>query len=238
MPRRERTRSFFSISAATSSARALFICYDLRGIRFIFRIRTFCLCDISFSWRNNLPEFIAVVCPSGQNHISKNAFCGDEMCQKQFLYHVFGLRSETLQALAAIVVKTAFKCSHFIQHIGNTASHAGPEVIANRPENQDSSARHVFTAMIACPFDHGYSLRIAHGKALASSPGGIKHAARSAVQACVTHYRILPGNESRLRLRANNNFAAVHTLTYIIVRRTNQGKSHSVMVKCTETLSC
>ena len=54
-----------------------------------------------------------------------------------------------------------------VEHVGRAAGHAGGEVAADRPEDDDGAAGHVLAAVVADAFDDGGRAGVAHREPLA-----------------------------------------------------------------------
>src|SRR6476661_4129502 len=68
------------------------------------------------------------------------------------------------------------------QHVGKAASHARPEIQAERTKDEHDTAGHVFAAVLADSFDDGERAAIANGKTLASAAGHEEPARSGAVK--------------------------------------------------------
>ena len=55
------------------------------------------------------------------------------------------------------------------KNVGEAASHAGAEIQAERAEDEDDAAGHIFAAVLADAFDNREGAAIANGEALASA---------------------------------------------------------------------
>src|SRR6516164_7166538 len=86
-----------------------------------------------------------------------------------------------------LVVVAVYEIALEVEHVGEAAGEAGPEVDPGAPEHAHRPARHVLAAMIAGALDHGHGARVAYRETLAGDPGGIQLPAGGAVQAGVAH---------------------------------------------------
>ena len=69
----------------------------------------------------------------------------------QFQYIIFaGHFLEGYQLLIEALVKAAV----LVQHIGDAAAHAGPEVLARDSQHHHAAACHIFTAMVSHALHH------------------------------------------------------------------------------------
>ena len=64
-------------------------------------------------------------------------------------------------------VHIAGEITAVIQHVGDAARHAGAEIAARRPEDDDTATGHVFTTVIADGLDNGIDAAVADAEALA-----------------------------------------------------------------------
>src|SRR5262250_708738 len=66
--------------------------------------------------------------------------------------------------------------------IGEAAGHTRTKVEAERAEDDDDAAGHIFAAVLADAFDHGESTRIANGEAFTGAPSDEELAGGGAVK--------------------------------------------------------
>ncbi len=79
-------------------------------------------------------------------------------------------------------VAAALEFALLVEHVSDTARHAGGEVAARGPDHHDHASGHVLAAMVAGPLDHGDGARVAHGEALAGDAAEITFAGDRAVE--------------------------------------------------------
>ncbi len=70
-----------------------------------------------------------------------------------------------------------------VEHVGDTARHAGCEVATRLAEHDDDAAGHVFAAVVARALDHRDRARVADGEALAGHAAEIALAGDRTVEA-------------------------------------------------------
>src|SRR3989338_4488131 len=80
-----------------------------------------------------------------------------------------------------LVVNAIVEAVIQIEHVGETAGHAGTEVVAGLAQYADKTAGHVFAAMVASAFHYGVRTGVTHGETLARSTGGEQLAAGHAL---------------------------------------------------------
>src|ERR1700722_3174611 len=83
------------------------------------------------------------------------------------------------------------------EDIGQAAGHARAEIEAERAEDEDNAASHVFAAVLADAFDNGQGPAIADGEAFASAARDEKLAGGGAVENCVASEDIATAGGSR-----------------------------------------
>ena len=81
--------------------------------------------------------------------------------------------------------------SLFVEHIRNTAAHAGSKVAAGCAQYYDSAAGHVLTAVITNPFNYGIDAGVPDTEALACHAANIGGAAGGAVKCHVSGNDVL-----------------------------------------------
>src|SRR5437762_515036 len=98
------------------------------------------------------------------------------------------------------------------------AAHPRGEVAPRRPEDDDSSARHVLAAVVADALDDGARARVADPKALAGEPANEHLAARRAVQDGVADDDVLLSDVRRAVGRHDRYGPAREALAGVVVR--------------------
>ena len=93
----------------------------------------------------------------------------------------------------ALAVAARFKPAVVVEHVGDTAGHAGGEVAPGVAEAYHHAAGHVFAAVIADAFDDRHRPGVAHREALAGHAGGETFAGDGAVQNGVADDDVFPG---------------------------------------------
>src|SRR5258706_7899008 len=68
------------------------------------------------------------------------------------------------------------------EYVGEAAGHAGTEIEAERAENEDDAAGHIFATVLANAFDHGEGAAVANGEAFAGAACDEKLAGGCAIQ--------------------------------------------------------
>ena len=104
-----------------------------------------------------------------------------------------------------------------IEHIGNSAGHAGAEVVAGVAENRYHAAGHVFAAVVADALDDRVAPELRTAKRSPAMPGRHQRAAGGAVEAGIADDRAsceLNAGEHRW---ANDDAAAGHALADVVV---------------------
>ena len=147
-----------------------------------------------------------------------------------FLFVLDGLEVHHRQVTAPL------KVTGFIQHIGNAAGHAGSEVTAGLPENNDNAACHVFTPVVARTFDDGNRPRIAHSEPFAGNTTEITFAVYRAIQHGVADDHALIGINPGFRVWTNNQFAAREAFADIVIGFADEFQGHTLHNPGPETL--
>src|SRR5690606_31841331 len=104
-----------------------------------------------------------------------------------------------------------------IQHVGETARHAGAEVVAGIAEHSDAAASHVFTAVITRAFHHGVRTGVTHPETLTGGTGREQPAAGGAIQAGVADDGGFLALERAAFRRTDHQLAAGHALADVVV---------------------
>ncbi len=90
--------------------------------------------------------------------------------------------SSSVKSLTISWLQRLVEIALLVEHISDAAGHAGREVAARWPENDDAAARHVFAAVIADGFDDGIDAAVADAEPLAGHAADIRFAAGGAVK--------------------------------------------------------
>src|SRR5690606_10203547 len=138
--------------------------------------------------------------------------------------------------LHQLMIDPIDKAVVLIQHIGETAGHAGTEVVAGLAQHTDEAAGHVLATVVTGTFHHGMSTRVAHREALARRTCGEQLAAGGAIQTGVADDRRLLTLERTARWRNDNQLAAGHALAHIVVGITFQVQMQTTRVPHPEAL--
>src|SRR5690606_1365016 len=107
-----------------------------------------------------------------------------------------------------------------VEHVDDSAAHAGREVLTHRAEDDRPSSGHVFAAMVADTFDHRVCARVATAESLADHTLEERFTSRRAVEKHVAGDDVLGRLERRIGRGANDHATAGETLAGIVVRIT------------------
>src|SRR5258708_19883348 len=101
------------------------------------------------------------------------------------------------------------------QDVGETSGHAGAEIEAERTEDQDHAARHIFATVLADSLDNGKRATIANSEAFAGAARDKELAGCGAVKNGVSRENITAARAARPR--RNRNRSAGQAFSDIVV---------------------
>ena len=121
-----------------------------------------------------------------------------------------------------------------VQHIGNAARHPGGKVPPGRPQDNDCTACHIFTAVVADPFHNGGRAGIAHAEAFARNTGNEGAAARCAVERDIADDDVVGRLKRAGPIRKNDQSAAGKALAEVVVAVALERKRYALRQKRAE----
>src|SRR5262249_23475476 len=104
-----------------------------------------------------------------------------------------------------------------VQHVGDTAGHAGSKVATCPTEYHYAPTRHILTAMVPNGFDHGPHTAIADTEALTSHATNICFATGGSIKCYIADNDVLFRHKGRAGRRIENNLAARQPFAKIVV---------------------
>src|SRR5947207_3825667 len=114
-------------------------------------------------------------------------------------------------------VAQPFEVAGRVQHIGDTARHAGREIASGLAEHHHDAAGHVFAAMIPGALDNRDRTRVAHREALAGDAAEIAFALDRAVHHGIADDDRLFRHDAGIVRRLDDDAAAGKALADIVV---------------------
>ncbi len=134
-------------------------------------------------------------------------------------------------------IATALKCSLIIQDERHATGHTRSEVATGHTEGYHHATRHIFTTVIACPFDNGLRSAVPHGKPLARHSIKIGLALRRPIQRGIADQnRLLRIIENTLR-RKDNDLTSGQPFSDVVVGLALQRQCDSLREEGTEGLT-
>src|SRR5947207_13813757 len=124
-----------------------------------------------------------------------------------------------------------------VEHIGDTARHAGGEVAAGRADHHDDAAGHVFAAVITGAFDDHGGAGIAHGEAFAGNAAEIRFAGYRAVQHGVADDDGLLGHNAAVGRGLDDDAPAGKPLADVVVAFAFEFEGHAFGKECADALA-
>src|ERR1700730_16841082 len=111
----------------------------------------------------------------------------------------------------------ACKFAVLIQHISNTAGHSRCEVTSSGTKHDNTSACHIFTAVIAHAFYDSSHAAVSYTEAFSSSSPNVYIPVGSAIERCVPNNNVFFSNKFRFKRREDSQLTARKPFTDIVV---------------------
>ena len=132
------------------------------------------------------------------------------------------------QEVDGVLVAPSGEVSVDVENVSDSAGHSGREVSSGRTENDDSSAGHVFAAVIADAFDDGRRSGVSDAKSFGDESADESEAGSRAVQNDVSGDDVFFGGEGRLFWRIDDDSSAGQSFAEIVVRVALEGQRDAV----------
>src|ERR1700761_5360882 len=126
-----------------------------------------------------------------------------------------------------MVALLADKAAVLIEHPCDAAGHAGAEVLSGAAQHQDSSAGHVFAAVVAYTFDDSGGARIAHGETLAGTAGGKEAARGGAIERDIAEQDVVRALTRSIALGAKHDLTPAEAFADKIVGQAFEDETHA-----------
>src|SRR5262249_50920916 len=123
-----------------------------------------------------------------------------------------------------------------VEHVRDTARHAGSEVPPGTAEYDDPAARHVLASVVADTLDDRVDPAVAHAEPLAGHAAHAGLATRRAVEGDVADDDVLLGDERALLRREDDERAAREPLAPVVVGVALEGEADTARDESAEAL--
>ena len=129
------------------------------------------------------------------------------------------------------------KLARLIEHVSDTARHAGGEVSAGGAEHDDAATGHVFAAVVAHALNHGGDAGVADGETLAGAAVDVDLTGGGAVEGHIADDDVVLGLEAGVGRRVDDEFAAGQAFAKIVVGVALDGERHAARDEGAEALA-
>ena len=124
-----------------------------------------------------------------------------------------------------------------VPNVGNTSRHAGGKVAPSLTEDDDSSSRHILTAVVTGSFEDGNGSRVTHTETLAHLTIDVELSGSGTIQSCVTCDDVLFSDEISTGRGEDGDTPATESLGEIVICLAFQFEGHAMGEESTERLS-
>ena len=167
--------------------------------------------------RGYLPKQRQIIVPAGENFLRPSTAGRVPMPADQRVQDLdVRIRGHLLHS-DQLGIKLLRKLAALVEHIGDAVRHAGSEVAACLPQDDDDALSHVLAAVIANALDYRFGAAVTYCEALARPAGGEKHAAGRAIEDRVADDSVVVAGKRRVLRRPHNHLTAAHPLAHIVV---------------------
>src|SRR5690554_1796542 len=148
-------------------------------------------------------------------------------------FHGFRIDAMNLDQLMVVAIHER---AILVEYIGKATGHAGTKIDAGLPQHADQPTGHILAAVIPGSFNHRMGAGVAYRETLSGTAGGKQLATSGAIQAGVTNNRGLVTLEPTALGRYDDNFAAIHAFTHVVVGISFQVKVQAACIPYAKAL--